>query len=194
MDFDTQTRARGYIRSRVTRVVSKITSETDLTPQEKAVYIEKLSSLKSDLDKANKDLFPLYIEASLTQKEIEAYMLEEETYDDKLLEALSILRHTVYGGLSSQVASGNQTSAASTGLKLPNVPLPEFSNSKNDDLQKFLTTFEFIISKHPLTSYEKFLHLKNQLSGSPRALIDSLDVQQQSYESARDLLKKALDC
>ena len=48
--------------------------------------------------------------------------------------------------------------------------------------------------KHPLSSYELFIHLQAQLQDGPRNLIDSLDTENQNYEKAKELLEEAFAC
>ena len=45
-------------------------------------------------------------------------------------------------------------------------------------------------TKLNLESYEKFIFLRDQLYGGPRDLVDSIDVEKQSYETAVDLLEE----
>ncbi len=76
-------------------------------------------------------------------------------------------------------------------LKLPVIALPEFSNSKGESLEKFIFAFESIIEKHLLSPYEKFIYLRGQLHNGPRALVDSLSPNEQTYKCAKDLLAEA---
>ena len=76
-------------------------------------------------------------------------------------------------------------------LKLPEAPLPTFSNAVDETLDSFLTTFENITGRYSLTSYEKFMLMKKQLSGQPLVLVNSLDLAEQSFRHAKDLLEKA---
>lgn len=79
-------------------------------------------------------------------------------------------------------------------LKLPEMPLPKFSNEKGESLISFISSFEGVINKHNLSTYEKFVYLKRQLSGEPLTLISSLEESRQSYENGTDLLKQAFAC
>ena len=55
-------------------------------------------------------------------------------------------------------------------------------------------SFEAIIDKHELSSYEKFIYLRKQLFGAARKLVDSLEFSEHSYDVAKELLIKAFDC
>ena len=116
-------------------------------------------------------------------------MREEDSYEDKILSCLSQLRED-----TSRLPNATTRNVGNNSVKLPTVPLPTFSNSRDDNLKKFFRSFESIIDKHCLNDYEKFVYLRGQLSGGPKTLIDSLDVDNQSYHKAKDLLEKAFDC
>ena len=78
-----------------------------------------------------------------------------------------------------------------TKLKLPEIPLPIYSNAKDETLDQFFENFENIIVKYQLSDYEKFIYLKKQLQGEPLTLISSLSGSKQSFEGAKLLLRKA---
>ena len=78
-------------------------------------------------------------------------------------------------------------------LSLPKIPLPHFSNHETDDIQNFIKSFEYILEKQNLNSFEKYMYLRGQLSGSARTIIDSIDLKDRSYENARQLLIDAFD-
>lgn len=116
------------------------------------------------------------------------------TYVDKLLECKTILREKRLELELEQAGSLPQIrvkSIAPNKLKLPELPLPKFSYAKGETLISFLASFESIISAYSLSSYEKFVFLKRQLSGPPLVLVESLELSKQSYESAVELLKHA---
>ena len=76
-------------------------------------------------------------------------------------------------------------------FNLPQIPLPSFSNKPTEDLTKFLTNFEQVIDKFNLPEYEKFLLLQKSLSGDPATIIKSLELSNQNYTGAKNLLTKA---
>ena len=51
--------------------------------------------------------------------------------------------------------------------------------------------FEAMINQHNLSSYEKYVYFKGQLTGSAKVLIDSLPLNDLTYESAKKLLSDA---
>ncbi|XP_068203563.1 uncharacterized protein [Palaemon carinicauda] len=73
-------------------------------------------------------------------------------------------------------------------LRMPQVPLPEYDNTKGQCLVKFFYEFEKLTDKQNWSNHLKFMYLRNQLSKSPKALVDSLDIDNQSYDEAKKLL------
>ena len=111
---------------------------------------------------------------------------DEDTYTNKIVEALYMLEEQKEETVNTQV--GNSKS-----LKLPYVELPQFSNLKGDNLSDFFRSFEAIMAKHNISEYEKFVLLKKQVSGGARALVDSLQPEQQEFKFAKELLSTAFD-
>ena len=191
-EFAILKKSRQYLRQRITKVVNAISSELpNISQYDRLQNIDKLQAFKKELDDLNKSIFPLYIKSQIPEESVDSEILTEQDHDDKILQTITALKSNP--NLGQQTFQSPISDGTKNNLTLPKVPLPQFSNSETDDLQKFFRSFEFIISKHNLTSYEKFIYLRNQITGSPRALIDSIDVQQQSYEIAKDLLIQAFD-
>ena len=69
--------------------------------------------------------------------------------------------------------------------------MPSFSNEKAEDFHKFIYTFESITDKQSLSQYEKFILLQKTLSKSPRVLVDSFDLNERTYDSAKSLLERS---
>ena len=185
---------RKYLRVRTTKTCNAIESNFDtLTTIEKKVQEEKLIALKVELDKANKDILQWNIDKNVSEEIIQGNMEDEDFYDTKLMTCVMRLRN-IEESRRFEDSSRIMTHTERTSLKLPKVPLPTFQNANNENLKKFLRSFESIVNKHNLTSYEKYIYLRNQLAGGPRTLVDSLDVEKQNYESAKQLLEKAFDC
>lgn len=183
------TKSRQYVRQRVTKLCSKIDAEpSPLTPNQRSIYSDRLRDLSLELRDLNKKVFSLATDDTVDESTVAQYIDDDDVYDEKISLYLSNLK------TASIVPGDRNNDKVHHKLKLPEVPLPVFSSKKDESLKKFLRSFESIISKHNLSSYEKFIYLRSQLSGGPRVLIDSLDVDQQSYETAKTLLEQAFDC
>jgi hypothetical protein len=154
----------------------------------KGLFLDKLNLLKAELSVLNKQIFSLQADEHGSDSELESIIDADDLYEDHIYFSISKLQEVDNG-----VISGGNTFSRDLPdkLKLPNVPLPTFADPKEESLEKFLHNFESIINKHVLSRYEKFIYLKNQLSGAPRTLVDSLDISKQSYDCAKDILCKA---
>ena len=70
-DLNTLCKARGYVRTRATNLCNKfIAEQATMTRILKLQTLEKLNSIKSELDVMNKQIFPLYVSEPLAEPEI----------------------------------------------------------------------------------------------------------------------------
>ena len=76
-------------------------------------------------------------------------------------------------------------------LKLPELPLPSFSNNEGERLIQFFINFEAIIDKYDLSNFERYIYLEKQLSDEPLVLVKSLTGTKRCYSEAKDLLNQA---
>ena len=68
----------------------------------------------------------------------------------KLVSSLNKLKKTIPLGVEGS-PHPNLGGAARTALKLPHVPLPEYSHREGEDIHKFLLNFESVIGKYELS-------------------------------------------
>ena len=190
-------KTRQYHRQKVTKFVDKVNKELpNITLYKRLDYLDRLQNFKLTLNDLNEQVLHKSIEEELSDKDMDVLIDDDGEYDDKISSAivqLNSLNLTETNNNNSNNNNNSTTGNDRNKLKLPQVPLPKFANKKGESLHKFIRSFEAIIDKHSLTSYEKFIYLRNQLSDGPRILIESLDVDQQSYETAKELLIKAFD-
>ena len=183
---------RKYVRGDATRISSKI--ETDLptlSTEDKSRLVCRIEKVSADLEKLNEKIFTGLYKEKTSEELIQAEYDTCADYDETLASCLNKLRHIipVVEDGSPQPPRGGENNR--TSLKLPHVPLPEYSHRDGEDLQKFLTNFENVIEKYRLSSYEKYVYLQRQLSNEPLTLIKSLEMGRQNYEDAKDLLQQA---
>ena len=161
---------------------------------------QSITKLTEKLLKENREILDLFIATNTDESEINKEVEMVDQYEDKIFSTLTLLRTPVLennGDYQATRQVGNISSdlhnfhTVPNKLKLPEVKLPKFGNEKDDNLDSFLLSFESIIGHHNLSQYEKFTYLKGQLRASPLSLIESLDVSEQTYDVARDLLRKA---
>ena len=152
-------------------------------------YVFKLQQLKADLDELDDKIIALAIDKAVyTEEEFDAHLEINELYSDKVNSAIFSLNSRTAASSSGSTVSHDSSNV--TKAKLPQVELPTFSGSV-EEFEKFIATFEAIINKHGLSGYEKYVYLKKQLTGSPKVLIESLPLNELTYESAKKLLTDA---
>lgn len=181
---------RGRARAQVTKTINKSKRLDLISKVEKLQLITKLENLDSDLKKFNKDILTKIWDLSEDEDKIQKEYDECTNYEDKIIEALALIKENVDQCTVSTNPVNNQN--LPNHLKPPIVPLPKYSGLEGESLERFLTSFETIINKYNLPSYEKFILLKQQISGRALTLIDSLESSKQSFEDAKNLLVEAL--
>ena len=77
-------------------------------------------------------------------------------------------------------------------LKSPTAPLPTFASSEGENLIKFFKQFEETINRFHYSDYDKLILLKQQVKGRAATLLNSLEVDNQPYDVAKNLLIDAL--
>ena len=189
-----KTRVRGHLRTRVTKMLLKVQEgQTSMSRQEKSAMLLSLDEIKSQLNELNKSisqaLFTNLSEDKVLDEEWEAC----DSCNDEVHLCRSLLEQALAAPISPVVDSGDVKGVDTrlTKLKLPEIPLPKFSNAPNETLLDFLDNFESVINKYNLSDYEKFIYIKRQLEGEPLILINSLSGMKQSYTVAKSLLKDA---
>lgn len=88
------------------------------------------------------------------------------------------------------VASTAGSSNVDTRVKLPTIKLPHF-DGKIEDWKCFLDSFRSIIHNKPqLSGIEKFQYLVSSISGDAAKVIESIELTEQNYTTAWDLLQQ----
>ena len=191
-------KARGLLRTKVTKLFNKLfADEADISEVQRRAFVEKLDALRKQLFDSDKEIQLMHIDSDLSQVDLQLLTDESEEYEDRICEMSALLssdRTSIHiGHAPPAVSTLDSRQGDKNRLKLPQVPMPEFSNAKGENFQKFIQGFEAIVTQHNLSDYAQFVYLGKQLSGPPKILIDSLDVDKQKYTEAKALLKKAFD-
>ena len=178
-------------RMDITKTTDKVNTEMeDYLKIEKMQFRAKLQKLQQEVSELDSKIFELLFNAKRSSSEIEMEYITTEEYDCKLVFTITALQNSID---SEKVSTNNaRTVPATTKLKLPRIPLPEYAHKEGEDLFKFFTNFEQILQKYELTEYEKFVYLQNQLSNEPLTLIKSLKLADQNYATAKALLEQAV--
>ena len=190
---------RGHKRKQVTEIFNKRDEFGHMSRNQITATISKLKSLDEELKKSNeKILLTKFKDLDESSDEIASELEECDLYDQRILDALVLLEEiqvnpTLVSSpgisfLNPNYASNNNSNV----LKPPVAPLPTFSDKEGDSLFNFFHSFESVIEKYSYSSYEKFILLKDRVSGRALALINSLEHNKQSYEDAKNLLMEAL--
>ena len=185
------TATRGVTRTRLTKLCQKVNKDIDrMTQEELFSCLDKASKIEGELASCDSKISEALFASKGNCDEFTNELFKCEEYQDSLFQLKSKIK-TRSPGLNQGNNPNSNAPSHSNKLKLPEVPLPKFSNSKTETLISFIEQFESVINSYNLSGYEKFVFLKRQLSGEPLLLINSLAVANQSYEQAVDLLKQA---
>ena len=186
-------KTRQYLRQRVTRISNIVNGGIENLPIQKiSSYTETLNSIKSEMPAINRQIYALS-DAPDGDGDFSSSIVDNEAYEDSILESLQILRgqNNVHNHLDQSFVNNISLPNNSSKLRLPAVDLPTFSGDKSDNLEKFFHSLESMLSKHPLSEYEKYVYLVNQLRNAPKLLVNSLDIGDQTYIKAKELLEQA---
>lgn len=184
--MDTAIRKRGGHKGSITKLLR--TYLEVLAREDKLEIITLRDNLKSNLDKIdklNESIYDLITDEEELTKEMVAandYSLNVCRVIHELQEELDKMK------LSSDV--GKRLGESKHRISLPDIELPKFDGDPAN-YHKFLVSFESLISKYSLSSFEKFSYLSKQLTGPAKTLVESLSLKDLSYEAAVQLLNEA---
>lgn len=193
-DLEFITRSRGYIRAKTTKLCDKIDESLNvMSRSDKLSSISKLESLDQELKRCDKEINASIWKVAKDEQKLTEEMAACDAYSHRIVEGLVALRESFTPDPIASIASSSVSVPPQriNKLKLPEIPLPFFSNSKGETLSNFLINFDNIIGKYELSNFEKFVFLKKQLKGEPLVLVNSLSGNNQSYPEARKLLEEA---
>ena len=89
--------------------------------------------------------------------------------------------------------SSNQAQRREPQVKLPVVQLPNF-DGKVEEWKRYSETFKSLIHNHAeLSNIQKYQYLTSSFRGSAAKLIESIDISNENYEIAWELLRKRYD-
>ena len=141
---------RGYIRTKITKYVNALSSQAEtwnIKQCENA--IDDLNNFKENLIRSNSEISNVIWKFISDEKEFEAESEKCDFYDGMLVSSLRAMRDKIELLQNEQtpfVASFNESVSNTprvNQLKLPNIPLPEYSHSLGESFEKFITNFEY---------------------------------------------------
>ena len=179
---------RKYLRGSVTRMFNE-RGNIPSKPLADRLYLKgKLDSLLVEITELDEKVLSIkHGEIVDDSSELEVDMTEVEGYRDRILATLAVIESC---SVVNTTADGRDSTARSV-LKSPTAPLPSFSSEEGESLDIFLENFDAVLIKYNYADYDKFLLLKQQVSGRGSYLLDSLEPQKQTYREARSLLMSA---
>ena len=186
--------SRTVIRRRITRKFNTLSQGLDdLSEFECKGEFESLKATSLELREKNDKIGSLLCQEANGEALLDADLNECDSYDKTLTECLVLLNNKVQqlSVLDVQSANVSSETGVKNKLKLPEIPLPTFSNKEGENLIQFFLNFESIILKYTLSDYERFIYLEKQLFGDALTLIKSLTGSKRSYATAKDLLNRA---
>ncbi len=189
---------RGHLRQQITTIRTNVLDENTLssyTKSKKVQIISKLKSISEDIKILNGKIITLKWDPEKSTNDA-THNTELETidiYEEKIIESVSILEDSIADSYSvSNFRPGNANQQNYSLLRPLSAPLPKFESREHESLEKFFYNFEAVVDKYNYSEYEKFIILKQQITGSALVLANSLESSRQSYKEAKDLLTLAL--
>ena len=175
--------SRKYLRKLVTESHNELSSLRDLSVQDKLAKKASFIDYTSRLNKLNDEIQQAKFTNEADDNELVLELENCEAYANKLRACIAQVEI---------VTSRNSLNNEHSLLRSPKAPLPSFTSAPDEDLTKFLLLFETTTEKFNLSDYDKYLLLRQQVSGRASILLNSLDVNNQSYKAAEKLLTEAL--
>ena len=181
---------RGYIRTQISKLYALIPNIPTNSIKDNDFIKSKIVELEPKLNNFNEKIFKnLYTIQPVDDTAVNTELAGCENYSDMII-ALNVELKSV--NTSTQNTNTNTLGRESKArLKGPSVPLPTYSASESESLEKFFYAFETALDKYDLSSFETFILLKDQCSGRALVIINALEIHKQNYESAKDLLHRA---
>ena len=178
------TNARKYVRKLVTECHNRKSTFSSLPETERNQIKSELQDHLESLKKQNAEIQNLKWQEGEDESWLQSELDVCETYFSKIRECMALL--------NQKVTSPSELDTARSLLKSPTAPLPEFKSREGEDLLKFFQDFEDVTSLFRYSEYDRFVLLKQQISGRALVLLNSLESDKQGYEHAKKLLTEAL--
>ena len=173
---------RSVIRKRVTESYNRSSEYLSYSLAEKNYEKGILNGFQETLTDLNDKIFNLKFTGK-SPTEIETELSSCQDYADKLRGCLQVL--------DSGMHNSSFADTARSLLKQPTAPLPKFFGTQEDDFLKFISEFEKTTNAFRYPDRDLLLLLKQQVQGRARLLLDSLELDKQTYSEAKKLLVSA---
>ena len=169
---------RKHLRGTVTHVYNTMNTYGSLDNVQVEMAKTKLTQLRVDLTGVDAKINALQFQEDGSEERLNTELKTCSDYQDRINEAF----HRLTLAAPANVV---QTDQARSLLKRPQAPLPKFSSEPGENFEIFIRNFEDTTGKFEYTDYDKFILLKNQITGKALLLIDSLEPKRQTYNEAK---------
>lgn len=186
------TTARSGKRQSATKTIAKI-DYNNITIIECEFFLAKLNNIKNDLINLDEKIGSYMVSNDLWDREkfVELTSVDERYLDKVDMSIQSLLHFKNTNGINNNVNVNNDSSTFSQHkITLPHIDLPSF-DGRPESYNKFIVSFENLLSKYSLSSFEKFSLLSKQLKGPAKKLVDALALKDLTYEGAIMMLNEA---
>ena len=187
--------SRKFMRKLVTETHNKKDEFSSKSQIELIQTKKTLTERNETLTLLNDKFQSLKFASDIVETELDSELSKCEEYSEKVRDCLTLLDSLITAGTSNTSAGNSNVTVLNNQnkslLKSPVCPLPKFESKEGEDLTKFLQNLEDVLSKYNYPDYEKYLLLKQQVSGRALTLINSLSVKEQAFDKAKSLLEKA---
>ena len=130
-------KSRQYLRQRLTKICGRIDREfDDLDEQDKTDFIDRIKEIREDIVKLDKQIFSLLLQDENTD---EGTLNKHEDENDHYRQLCKANITRLESSLEIDNSLLNSPNLPLTNrLKLPDVPLPTFKNSRDESFEKFI--------------------------------------------------------
>ena len=180
---------RAYIRQQVTVVSNDVAANGRIFDRTKKLQVvKKLKSYQLSLKESDDKVIELLWDEAKSDEVNETVQTQEldiiTQYEEKITESLALLE--------TEAGEAESPSFSTCRLRPQSASLPKYGGTLNESYEKFILTFEAILSGQPYSDIEKFLLLMQSCTDNALSILNSLDITEQTYEAAKRLLEQAL--
>ena len=189
--MEARVRAR-TLKGQITRCCNKFYEEIESRSLERLEdNVEELVVLRDQLNKVLDDILVEDLGALAEEKEKEEFVdaLEDDEWITRASQTIADMK-TKIRSLNEKKAkklSPEHHMDHKPRLAMPTAEIPRF-DSKIENYPRFMNNFEKITGKYNLDSYDRFVLLKKNTTGRAREMLESLSINDSTFEDAKSLL------
>ena len=162
---------RAHLRTKCTKKHADVCANVrEYTDAKARCMVDEFKEMNAKLEDLNTDVQRLLYKLDSEAGVIGAELITCDEYEDKVSNAVGLLQALIASraaeaaevtAVAAAQAALNASSVgipagdASAGLRLPDLPLPEFNYEEGDSFENFISDFEQTIFKYPLSAARK---------------------------------------